>query len=37
MQEVAKVGTLPPTNMALVGGYLEDQTPLGGTCFQVPC
>ena len=28
--------TLPPTNMAPVGGYPGDQFPLGGTC-QVPC
>ena len=27
---------LPPTNMAPVGGYLEDQFPLG-TISEVPC
>ena len=29
--------TLPPTNMASEGWYLEDQFPLGGTPCQVPC
>ena len=29
--------TLPPTNLAPVGGYLEDQFPIGGTPCEVPC
>ena len=28
------LGTLPPTSIAPVGGYLEDQLPLGGTPCQ---
>ena len=32
----ANKSTLPPTNVAPVGGYLEDQV-LGWTPFQVPC
>ena len=28
-------GTLPPTNMAPVGGYLKDQLPLGGAAMLV--
>ena len=33
----AYLGTLPPTNIALVGGYPEDDFPLGGTLCQLPC
>ena len=29
--------TLPPTNIAPVGGYPEDDFPLGGTLCQLPC
>ena len=29
--------TLPPTNNALAGVYLEDQFPLKGTCCEVLC
>ena len=34
---VLPIATLPSTNIAPVGGYLEDRVPLVGTPCQVPC